>query len=100
MFPDCGADATTTEVTVGGGPVSSLRMVNVTSSGSGMAAFDTAPETLTTSFGSRSSSSTIRIVTVPVLSVAFRAKLSTRFVLSSKSSTVAGATGLAETVTV
>ena len=75
-------------------------MVSVTSSGSGMAAFDTAPDTLTTSCGSETSSSTSLIVTVPVLRVAFAAKRSTRFVLSAKSPAVAGATGVAEIVTV
>ena len=72
----------------------------VTSSGSGMAAFDTAPDTRTTSSGSGTSSSTGVIVTVPVLSVASAAKCSSRFVLSLKSSAVAGATGVAEIVTV
>ena len=75
-------------------------MVNVTSSGFGMAGFDTTPDTVTTSFGSGSSSPTGLILTVPVLPVAFAAKLSVRFVLSSKSSSVAGATGLAEISTV
>ena len=75
-------------------------MVRVTSSGSGMAAFDTAPDTLTTSSGSGSSSSTGPILTTPVLSVAFAAKLSTWFELSLKSSSVAGSTGSADTVTV
>ena len=79
---------------------SSLKMVRVTSSGSGMAAFDTAPDTRTTSVGSATSSSTVLIVTVPVLAVAFAAKRSTRLALSSKSSSVAGATGVAEIVTV
>ena len=75
-------------------------MVSVTSSGSMMAAFDTTPDTVTTSFGSGSSSLTGLILTVPVLPVAFAAKLSVRFVLSVKSSSVAGATGLAEISTV
>ena len=75
-------------------------MVRVTSSGSGMAVFDTAPDTLTTSSGSGSSSSTSPILTTPVLLVASAAKLSTRFELSLKSASVAGATGLADTVTV
>ena len=75
-------------------------MVSVTSSGFGMAGFDTTPDTVTTSGSSGSSSSTGRIVTVPVLPVAPAAKLSVRLVLSSNSSAVAGATGLAEISTV
>ena len=75
-------------------------MVSLTSSGFGMAGFDTTPEIVTTSGGSGSSSSTGLILTVPVLPVAFAAKLSVRLVLSSKSSSVAGATGLAEISTV
>ena len=75
-------------------------MVRVTSAGAVMAASDTAPDTVTTSFGSATSSLTKPIVTVPVLSVASAAKLSSWLVLSSKSASVAGATGLAVTVTV
>ena len=45
-------------------------MVSVTSSGSGMAAFDTAPDTHTTSCGSETSSSTSLIVTVKATGVA------------------------------
>ena len=75
-------------------------MVRVTSSGPVTPSMDAEPDTVTTSVGSGTSSLTSLIVTVPVLAVAFAAKRSSRFVLSSKSSSVAGATGLADTVTV
>ena len=77
-----------------------LWMVSVTSSGFGMAGFDTTPEIVTTPGGSGSSSSTGRIVTSPVLSVAFAVKTSSRAGLSSKSSSVIGAIGVAEISTV
>ena len=79
---------------------SSSRMVRVTSSGSVTPAMDAEPDTVTTWVGSGSPSSTGAIVTVLVLAVAFASKLSTVLALSEKSSSVAGATGLADTVTV
>ena len=83
------------------GGSSSSSIVRVTGEGGvGRAPADKSPETAIVLPGSYTSLSSAVIVTVPVLSVAFAAKVRTVFVLTLKSLATAGSTAAADTVTV
>ena len=79
---------------------SSSSRVSVRFAGAVTPVADTVPETVTVLSAASTSLSTPVIVTVPVLVVAFSAKLRTRFALRRKSAATAGDTAAAATVTV
>ena len=79
---------------------SSSSRVSVRVAGAVTLVADTVPETVTVLSAASTSLSTPVIVTVPVLVVAFSAKLRTGFALRRKSAATAGDTAAAATVTV